>query len=102
MSKKVNQIIEQIREGYKPEKIILFGSHAHGKPKKLSDVDLVVIKRTKDRYWDRIRKIVKCIDVDIGTDLLAYTPKEWKRRLSINDYFVKEIAKTGKVVYEKQ
>ena len=40
----VQNIINQLKP-YQPEKIILFGSYAHGQPSKDSDVDLVVIKK---------------------------------------------------------
>ncbi|MGR3309132.1 MAG: nucleotidyltransferase domain-containing protein, partial [Candidatus Brocadiales bacterium] len=36
----INQIVKAIVTGYEPQKIILFGSYAHGKPTKDSDIDL--------------------------------------------------------------
>jgi predicted nucleotidyltransferase len=33
---------------YKPERIYLFGSFAYGRPKRDSDIDLLVIKKTKN------------------------------------------------------
>ena len=42
---------------YHPQKIYLFGSHAHGTSDKLSDVDLVIIKKTKKPFFDRLREI---------------------------------------------
>ena len=39
-------VVEQIKTKFKPEKIILFGSYAHGNPRPESDVDLLVVMPT--------------------------------------------------------
>ena len=99
--KEVKKIIDQIIKGYRPEKIILFGSFASGKPKENSDVDLVVIKKTKERFTARLLKIAGMIKSSLGTDILVYTPEEWNAALQEGNYFIKEIARTGKLVYAK-
>jgi len=40
---KLNNIISQIRDKYKPEQIILFGSLARGEFNKDSDIDLLIM-----------------------------------------------------------
>ena len=45
-------IVKKIVFGYSPQKIILFGSLAHGTPTKDSDVDLLIIKDTDYRPID--------------------------------------------------
>lgn len=42
-TKHIRAVIEQITSTYDPEKIILFGSYAYGKPNAWSDLDLLVI-----------------------------------------------------------
>ena len=42
----IRDVVKQIAEQFKPEKIILFGSYAYGKPRPESDVDLLVIMST--------------------------------------------------------
>lgn len=100
-SKEIKKIVGQIVEKYKPEKIILFGSFAYGKPKENSDVDLVVIKKTKKRFIKRLFEVCQYIRSRLGTDILVYTPKEWEEALKEENYFVKEIFQKGKTVYEK-
>ncbi|MCJ7577566.1 MAG: nucleotidyltransferase domain-containing protein, partial [candidate division Zixibacteria bacterium] len=34
--------MEKIRKEYRPEKIILFGSYAYGKPSRDSDIDFLI------------------------------------------------------------
>lgn len=99
--KEIKKIVRQIVKNYKPEKIILFGSFASGRPEENSDVDLVVIKKTKKRFGARLFEVAKIIKSKLGTDILVYTPKEWEKGLNRNYYFFKEINKTGRLVYEK-
>ena len=99
--KEVKNIIQQIQEKYKPEKIILFGSFAYGRPKENSDVDLVVIKKTKERFTQRLMRMAGMVNSFLGADILVYTPKEWQEALEEENYFIKEIAEKGKVVYAK-
>ncbi len=97
----IKRITGQLVKNYKPEKIILFGSFARGKQKENSDVDFLVIKKTKKRFGARLFEVAKIIDSEMGTDILVYTPKEWERGLRRNYYFFKEIKSQGKLVYEK-
>src|SRR3989344_7638987 len=92
LNKDVNKIITQIKKGYKPEKIILFGSFAYGKPKENSDIDLLIIKKTKERPIRRILEIAEIIKSSMGTDILVYNPKEWSEALREENYFAKEIS----------
>ena len=101
MQKEVKKIVDQIVENYKPEKVILFGSFASGKPKENSDVDLLVIKKTKERFTTRLLRVAELIKSSLGTDILVYTPKEWESALEEENYFIKEIAQKGKLVYAK-
>ncbi len=39
----IKNLCRQIVENFNPQKIILFGSHAYGKPNADSDVDLLVV-----------------------------------------------------------
>ena len=99
--KELNKIIKTIVKKYEPEKIILFGSYLSKRQKASSDVDLAVIKRTQRRFPERLRVVSSLIKSPLGTDILIYTPEEWKKSLQAGDYFIKEILETGRLVYEK-
>lgn len=106
MKKKIAENLEKIKElivdKYKPEKIILFGSYAWGKPNKDSDFDLFVIKKSnKTRRQRQIDVQTIIFGSDMPVDVLVYTPKEIGIRLDINDMFIKKIINTGKVAYAK-
>lgn len=100
-AKKLKEITAKIVKEYKPEKIILFGSWAWGNPRKWSDVDLFIIKETDKKKWEREYELrLKLFPPGLALDLLIYTPKEIIRRLEIEDFFVEDIIKKGKVLYE--
>jgi predicted nucleotidyltransferase len=49
----IRRMIQSIVEGYQPQKVILFGSLVCGKPNVDSDIDLLIIKETKEAPLDR-------------------------------------------------
>jgi len=97
----LKRIVLKIKNNYNPEKIILFGSLAYGKIKKESDIDLLIIKETDKNPWARIEEVDRHIEHNIPIEVLVYTPEEIETRLRINDFFVRDIMKKGKVLYEK-
>ena len=99
------EMVEKIKKEYKPEKIILFGSYAYGKPTQDSDIDMLIVKRTKKKSMDRwffLKKLTRDPDRGIPFSPLVYTPKELKYRLSLKDSFVEEILERGEIHYERR
>jgi len=98
----IKKITRQIIEKYKPEKIILFGSFAWGKPNKDSDFDILIIKETGESHYRRIPEIRSYLhDVNRAMDILVMTPKELARRIQLGDFFIKNILQKGKILYER-
>lgn len=99
----IKRITQQIVKNYKPEKIVLFGSFAWGRPTKDSDVDLFIVKTSRKRKIDRERELRRMLFESNfpAMDLLIYTPREVKKRLLIEDLFIKEILSKGKLLYAK-
>jgi len=93
--------IQRIAQELHPEKIILFGSFAYGKPTPNSDVDLLVIMDTdipeKERSWAVSRLLLPRL---FPVDILVKTPQEIQVALSNGDFFIQEILTYGKVLYE--
>jgi len=98
--REIKELSEQIAEKFQPQKIILFGSHAYGKPAWDSDVDLLVVMPFKGRPNRQAVKIRSRIDTSLALDLLVRTPEHISRRLAIGDTFMRDILEHGKVVYE--
>ena len=99
--KEIKKITKQIVEKYQPEKIILFGSFAWGKPHEWSDIDLFIIKESKKKCREREYDLrLKLLGNKFPPmDLLIYTPQEVKQRLQIGDFFIRDIFKLGKIIY---
>lgn len=98
--KELDNITRQIINKYKPEKIILFGSLARGDFNQDSDVDLLIIKRTAKDRIERIQQLSSLIDRRLALEAIIFTPKELEMRLKLGDFFLKEILREGKVIYE--
>lgn len=95
-------IVERLRSGYAPLKIILFGSYATGTSKADSDIDLLIVKETNERFIDRwvaVRKILSDPYRKVAIETLVLTPQEISDRLARGDQFVAEIIKKGRVLY---
>lgn len=100
INSKIQEITQKIVKEYHPEKIILFGSYAWGKPGSDSDVDLLVVKNSQKPRLDRQRELRrKLYPPLLPTDILVYTPKEVEKRLSIGDFFIRDIIAKGKILY---
>jgi predicted nucleotidyltransferase len=98
----IRKMCRRIAEEFKPEKIILFGSYAYGKPSKESDVDLLVVMPCEGGYFQQVRTIRRRLNLALPLDLLIYTPAEMQSRLETGDCFVREIVERGRVMYEAQ
>ena len=98
--REIKQLCGQIAREFHPEKIILFGSHAYGKPGWDSDVDLLIIMPFKGRPHRQAVNIRTRIEAPMAIDLLVRTPQEIKKRLEMEDFFIREILERGKVMYE--
>ncbi len=92
---------EAVAREFRPQKIVLFGSYACGRPTHSSDVDLLVImRRTRDRGERMSVRIRHAIPRDFPLDLLVRTPSDVARRLRWGDPFICELLQKGKVLYE--
>lgn len=97
-------IVEKIKDSYQPDKIILYGSYAYGNPGKDSDIDMLIIKQTKERPIDRrvfVRRLLSGLRRGYPFSSIVVTPEELKRRLEIGDQFFEEVVTKGEVLYAK-
>ncbi|HEX4950871.1 MAG TPA: nucleotidyltransferase domain-containing protein [Blastocatellia bacterium] len=99
----IKKLCDGIARQFQPNKIILFGSYAYGRPNIDSDVDLLVILPFADSPLRQAGKMLGQIANEVGylpMDLLVRTPEQVQYRLSIGDQFMKKITEKGKVMYE--
>lgn len=96
----IQQIVSQIAQGFRPLRVILFGSRASGKDDVTSDVDLLVVMDTDLRETEQAVQICQAIDYGIDLDLIVRKPSTIERRLALGDPFIAEILRSGQVLYE--
>ncbi len=82
------------------EKAILFGSVVSGNIGFTSDIDLIIIKKTKKRFLKRLEEIYGYLKPRCAIDILVYTPEEFKT-LSEENNFIKNAVSKGEILYEK-
>ena len=97
----LQKVTDAIVQGYRPDRIILFGSAARGRFREGSDLDLLIIKETPEKPMERIREVVNYLPHTIDTDLLVLTPSEITARRQEKNYFLEEILHEGRILYER-
>lgn len=97
---KIRALSQRIAEQFKPERIILFGSRAHGRARADSDVDLLVVMRCNGPGARKAAEILNRVEPEFAVDLIVRTPQEIRQRLAQEDRFLAEVVRHGKVLYE--
>src|ERR1700730_994517 len=83
----IRHFARAIAERFRPDKIILFGSYAYGRPHAESDVDLLVIMPAYDVVNQSIR-IRLAVERPFSFDLIVRTPRQVERGLKEGDWFL--------------
>lgn len=97
----LGEMVRRIVTALCPEKIILFGSYAYGKPSNDSDVDVLVILETSARPVDRYLAVSRLLRPrPFPLDILVRTPDEIRQALQQGDTFIRDILRQGRVLYE--
>lgn len=97
----LREIVKRIRREVRPQKIVLFGSRARGRPHRHSDYDILVIKKTRTQPIHRAIPIYDALrDLPVEVDAVMYTPKEVREWSTASRAFVTTALREGKVLYE--
>ena len=97
----IDDLISNLKKFYRPEMIILFGSRARGDSAQESDLDLLIIKKTRRRPLWRRMDVRKILSTDLALDVVVYTPDEFKNLMKANGAFIRQVLQEGRVLYEK-
>ena len=99
-------IIERLKP-LKPEKIILFGSYAYGKPNEDSDIDLYIVTnddfmpqtwKEKSKVYLKYANQLEDIMNQYPTDLIVHTKKMYEKFVNIDSMFSRKILNQGKIL----
>jgi uncharacterized protein len=96
-----SQIVEQLKP-LNPEKIILFGSYAYGKPNEDSDLDLCIIEKSFDNIWEEKKKIRALLkNIKIPKDILVSSIQDYEfYKKEINSVY-NDIDTKGKILWQQ-
>ena len=101
--KTISNIVYKIASNANPDKIFLFGSYATGQANEDSDIDLLVVKDTKEPRHKRSIEIQKLlIGSKLPVDILVYTNDEFEREKSIKYSFVNSAIQEAQLLYERK
>lgn len=100
--KKISAITDKIAMEFKPEKIILFGSWAWGKPEPDSDIDMLVVKKSSKPKMEREYELRSLLfPSEIPLDVIVYTPEELKQKIEQDrNLFLEDVVNNGIILYD--
>ncbi|MBI3591491.1 MAG: nucleotidyltransferase domain-containing protein [Candidatus Melainabacteria bacterium] len=105
LEEKLNHYIKSITNAINVDLIILFGSYAKGNTHEYSDIDIAVISSELDpnepelKHLRYIKDKANLFDPDL--QLVAFPTKKFETETGVEGRFIREIKKTGKVIYQK-
>jgi predicted nucleotidyltransferase len=98
----IQKIVQQIVDRFHPQKVILFGSHAYGKPTEDSDVDLLVVMETEGNPLHTAARISASVDHPFPLDILVIRPSDLVIALEERNIFETEVMTKGVTLYEEE
>ena len=99
----IQAAILKLKEKYRPEKIILYGSAARGDFNDDSDIDLLIIKKGvgNQKPHRRIFEVLMALDNLSRIEPRVYDPEEISSRKT-NNFFLNDALKKGRIIYQNE
>lgn len=94
----IRQFARQVAKQFHPQKIMLFGSYAYGKPTEDSDVDILVVMSFKRRNPEKATEIWMATKPKFPIDIMVRKPAELEQRLKLGDFFFRESTERYSIV----
>jgi predicted nucleotidyltransferase len=83
----------KLKKNLPVKEVYLYGSFARGEIHEGSDMDLLIIGDFKERFFDRIGKILELTDLPV--EPLVYTCEEFEELKNSKNPFITEVLKTA-------
>jgi uncharacterized protein len=99
----IREITQRLVREFRPEQVILFGSHAWGSPNQFSDLDLlVIVSESNLSDYERAIRGRRCLrDLHAPKDILVRTRAEFDFFRGVRASLEHRIFERGKVLYER-
>jgi predicted nucleotidyltransferase len=98
LNDRLKAISRRLKEQYRAQQVILFGSRAQGTATEDSDVDILIIAPTTERFFDRmatVRRLTRDLCYKLALEPIVLTEEETRERLRQGDQFVRQITEEG-------
>lgn len=92
--KNLEKFILKLKDTFPVRMVYLFGSFSTGDINEGSDIDLLIVGDFKERFFDRIEKVLALTDLPI--EPWVYTMEEFREMEGNHNPFVLEVLQTGK------
>ena len=96
----IKRFVAQVVAEFRPQRVILFGSYAYGRPREDSDVDLMLVMPYKGSSAQAATRVRLACPREFPMDLMVRSPREMRQRIRMGDGFIKEITMKGIVLHE--
>ena len=97
----LDEMVRRLVDEFQPEQIILFSSHAWGKPAEDSDIDLfVIVPESDERPVKRMQRAHHCLGgLGVSKDILVKTHAEANRYRHVRASLEYKVFNEGIVLY---
>jgi len=100
LNQAINLMAQRIVKRFRPERIILFGSHSRGAGTPDSDVDLLIVMKVEGSKRDKQLEVRLVLhDITVAKDIIVTTPEEFSWRKDIVGTIEYPAAREGRVLY---
>ena len=103
--RQIQAYADEVARRFRPEKIILFGSHARGTARADSDLDFLIVEdgpfdaqRSRRGEITRLSNIL--FDYFIPMDFLVFTPQETDKWKNAKNHVIAHALREGRTLYE--
>jgi uncharacterized protein len=96
----IRAFVDEVVRRFQPERVVLFGSYAYGRPDADSDVDLLVVMRHRGAGAEQAARIRHVVRSGFPLDLIVRSPANIRLRVKMGDSFIREILEKGEVLHE--
>jgi len=101
MQETILEMVQRIARLFHPERIILFGSYAHGTPRPESDLDIMIVMPddAPNRYELSRRAYAVLGDIDLPVELHFSRAAQFERFSTVIGSLQREVKRRGHVLY---
>lgn len=97
----LDEIVRRLVKALSPQRIILFGSYAHGTPRPESDLDIMIVMPddAPNRYELSRRAYAVLGDIDLPVELHFSRAAQFERFSTVIGSLQREVKRRGHVLY---